>query len=138
MSKTTDLANVNKFIYALSELSNDFTMPSQQQMLLISLYVHGTVNQQDLSDLTGVKRSSNSRNIAKLGLGERAYAMDGPQYVESFEDPMNRRLKLVRLTPKGRALLEEAWGRAFDNNKATAKNHGSVHPPSVQKGMVSL
>lgn len=113
MSKTTDVAKVNGFIKSLSDLTGDYTMPSQQQLLLLSLYVHGTLNQQGLEDLTGVKRSSNSRNISKLGNGEKAWADDGPKLVESFEDPMDRRTKLVRLTPKGLAIVTQAWERAF-------------------------
>lgn len=113
MSATSDLAHVNALIYELANLTQDFTMPCQQQMLLLSLYVHGTLNQQELEKHTGVSRSSNSRNIAKLGIGERSSNRSGPGYVESFEDPKNRRTKLVRLSPKGRKLIEEAWTRAF-------------------------
>lgn len=113
MSKTTDVSKVNVFIKSLSELTGDDTMPSQQQLLLLSLYVHGTLNQQGLEDLTGVKRSSNSRNISKLGIGEKPVEELGPKLLESFEDPLNRRTKLVRLTPKGRAIVTQAWERAF-------------------------
>lgn len=67
--------------------------------------------------MTGVKGSSNSRNISKLGRGELAWANDGPGWVESFEDPMNRRLKMVRLTPKGHVLIEEVWSRVFGNQE---------------------
>ena len=99
---------------ALSELTGDYTMPSQQQLLLLSLYVHGTLNQASLEVVTGVTRSSNSRNIGKLGRGEKAWADDGPKLLESYEDLMDRRNKLVRLTTKGKAIVEEAWERAFN------------------------
>lgn len=113
MTKTTDLAIICDFIKTLSDHLSDPTMPSQQQTLLLSLYVHGTVSQGNLEELTGVKASSNSRNIAKLGRGEKAYAEDGPMLVENYEDLHNRRLKMVRLTPKGHALLEECWKQSF-------------------------
>ncbi|MDT7515405.1 hypothetical protein [Rhodoferax mekongensis] len=117
MSITTDLANTCLFIKALSDLTNDPTMPSQQQTLLLSLYVHGTTSQGKLEELTGVKASSNSRNIAKLGRGEKAYAEDGPMLLENYEDLQNRRVKMVRLTPKGQALLDECWKLSFGRSE---------------------
>ncbi len=112
-SKAVDIARVAAFIRALSDLTNDYTMPSQQQLLLLALGVHGTVNQQDIEDYTGVKKSSNSRNILKLGDGEKPLEEPGPGYVKAEPDLRDRRLNLVSLTPKGRALLDEAWERAF-------------------------
>lgn len=123
MANTTDIAKVNDFIKALSELTGDDTMPSQQQLLLLGLFVHGVTNQADIEELTGVKRSSNSRNITKLGIGERSASEPGPRWVESFEDPMDRRTKLVRLTPKGRELIDSAWIKSFSktNSFSTTK-----------------
>jgi len=118
MANTTDIAKVNEFIKALSELTGDDTMPSQQQLLLLGLFVHGVTNQADIEELTGVKRSSNSRNITKLGIGERSSSEPGPRWVESFEDPMDRRTKLVRLTPKGRELIESAWTKSFADKQS--------------------
>lgn len=113
MAKTLDVARVNDFIMALNKATGDNTMPSQQITLLLSLYVHGTVNQGALEELTGVKRSSNSRNIAKLGMGEQAWSDEGPKLLENYEDLQNRRLKMVRLTAKGKALLDECWKQSF-------------------------
>lgn len=76
-------------------------------LLLLSLYTHGTLNQIDLERYTGMKKSSNSRNIARLGAGEKPAEERGPGWVEAFEDPNNRRTKLVRLTPLGRHVLEK-------------------------------
>jgi DNA-binding MarR family transcriptional regulator len=113
MGKLHDIAQVNDFIKTLSELTEDPTMPCQQQMLLLSLYGASEVSQSELENLTGVKRSSNSRNIAKLGKGEDAWANNGPGWVESYEDLHNRRVKMVRLTPRGRAMLDDVWNRVF-------------------------
>jgi len=113
MAKGYDFAKVNDFILALNRHTKDNTMPSQQITLLLSLYIHGTVNQGDLEELTGVKRSSNSRNIAKLGMGEHPAVAPGPNLLENFEDLGNRRLKMVRLTPKGMALMDQCWQESF-------------------------
>ena len=108
-----DVAMVDKFIEALSTVTNDPTMSSQQQRLLLALYVHGATSQSKLEELTGVKSASNSRNIAKLGKGENAWEGTGPDLVENIIDLHNRRTKVVQLTPKGRALVEECWKRSF-------------------------
>lgn len=110
---TSDIARVAAFIKALADLTNDYTMPSQQQLLLLALAVHGSVNQGDIEDLTGVKRSSNSRNINKLGDGEKPLEKAGPGYIKSEDDLTDRRYKKVFLTAKGKALIDEAWERSF-------------------------
>lgn len=112
-SKTTDFARVGLFIRTLCELANDETMPSQQQLLLLALATHGRLNQAELIEHTGVKKASNSRNIAKLGIGERPMEQPGPGLVLSEEDLRDRRHNLVRLTDKGRSIMEEAWARSF-------------------------
>lgn len=96
-----------KFLETLAETTGDSLMAMQQLTLLLQLRIHGTLNQQDLHRYTAVEKSANSRNIAKLGPGERPHIEPGPGWVESFEDPANRRTKLVRLTPKGHALMDE-------------------------------
>ena len=45
-----------------------------------------------------------SRNLIDMGERDRNHE-DGPGLVESHENIMNRRETLIRLTPKGRALL---------------------------------
>lgn len=113
MSKSTDVARVQIFIRTLCDLTQDDTMPSQQQLLLLCLYVHGPTNQQDVENFTGVKKASNSRNIAKLGAGEKPLEAPGPGYVTSEEDLLDRRQKKVRLTQKGQALMDQCWDKSF-------------------------
>lgn len=113
MAKGYDFAKVNDFILALQGELNDNTIPSQQITLLLTLYVHGETNQGDLEERTGVKRSSNSRNIAKLGIGEHPAIEPGRGLIDSFEDPGNRRLKRVRLSTPGKNLLDRCWEKSF-------------------------
>lgn len=100
------VAKVSAFTEALATLSQDYTMGLQQFRLLLALYVHGTLNQSDLTPHTGVAKSSNGRNIDRLGAG--TFRDPGLGLLESYEDPKDRRFKLVRLTPKGRAIIESA------------------------------
>ena len=90
-------------------------MGAQQMLLLLALYVHGTLNQIDLPRYTGVEKSANSRNVALLGEGQWVTNRTsgdkkhepGMGLVEAYDEPTNRRYKMVRLTPKGRAVLEQ-------------------------------
>ena len=103
------------FVGGLASATKDYTLGAQQILLLLSLYVHnGELNQADLHKFTGVERSANSRNIARLGPGQwnvnrstgaKAFEQ-GLGLVEAYEEPTNRRFKMVRLTPQGRAMLE--------------------------------
>jgi DNA-binding MarR family transcriptional regulator len=91
------------FTESLQELIGDSSTTFPQVLLLTQLYIHGTLNQQDLDRYTLVKKSANSRNVEK-------YRQEG--WLESYEDLLDRRSKLVRLTPQGRALLETAAQKA--------------------------
>jgi DNA-binding MarR family transcriptional regulator len=105
-----------EFLKALSEAVGDSTLGLQQVRLLTSLYIHGALNQGSLHDYTGVERSANSRNIARLGSGQwienRATGAKrheaGAGMVEAYEEPQDRRQKMVRLTPHGKAVMDAA------------------------------
>lgn len=57
----------------------------------------------ELERRLGISSSSVSRNVAALSEMHRL-GKPGHDLVEAYEDPMDRRNKLVRLTPKGRTL----------------------------------
>jgi DNA-binding MarR family transcriptional regulator len=107
---------VDGFVTALVESCGDPTLGAQQIRLLTALYLAGSLNQIDLPKYTGVERSANSRNISRLGDGgwveNRASGVKrhepGLGLVEGYEEPTDRRFKMVRLTPKGRAVVEAA------------------------------
>jgi DNA-binding MarR family transcriptional regulator len=95
---------IELFCSEFAEQSGDATMGMQQFRLLLSLATQRKLNQSDLSRYTGVQKSSNGRNIDRLGSG--SMREKGLGLLKSEEDPMDRRYKLVELTPKGRQLLE--------------------------------
>ena len=111
-SFVSTLSRVAAFAVAFQRSAHDPYMTMPQLNLLLQLYVHGEISQQELPKYTLVAKSANSRNIAKLGDGERPTIERGPGWVESFEDPMDRRNKIVRLTSAGRKLLEDATKQA--------------------------
>lgn len=117
-------ANVNKhaaakvvaateyMIRGLSEALKEPSIGSNQLRLLLALRIHGEIQQQELTKYAGVERSAISRNLAKLSIGEKPVLKPGPQLLESFDDIKNRRQKIVRLTPRGAALIDDLAGDA--------------------------
>jgi len=63
----------------------------------------------DIAAQVGIAQSSCSRNVALLGMIHRR-GRPGHQLVESYENPLDRRNKLVKLTPKGRRLAQTLIG----------------------------
>lgn len=96
------------FLEKLAETTGDSTMGVHQARLLLALYLNGTLNQTDLPKHTGVAKSAISRMIAKLGPGEQPAIRKGPGWIDTEEDPNDRRFSVVRLTALGRAVLEGA------------------------------
>lgn len=120
----TIVGGVAEFLAQLAKATGDNTMPVQQQLLLLALYSAPEVNQLDLPRWTGVERSANSRNLAKLGQGERPLLKAGPGWVEAYEDLADRRFKKARLTPKGRAMLDGVIERSWPQLRRLARATG--------------
>ena len=82
-----------------------FDSHMESQTIAVYFYVcqyGGTdgVSMQTISKELGIAQSSVSRNCYKLG--DRIKKGPGIGLLQSFEDPMERRRKLVRLTPRGK------------------------------------
>jgi DNA-binding MarR family transcriptional regulator len=91
---------------SLVQTTGDNDMTVAQILLLLHLRIHGEVHQQEISKHVHVRGTAVSRIIGKLGPGEKPMIKDGPGWVSSEIDQGDRRHRLVRLTPKGRALLD--------------------------------
>ena len=59
----------------------------------------------EIAEELGLSQSTVSRNVAYLGDWNR-HKTRGHGLLEAYEDPMERRRKLVRLTAKGRRFLK--------------------------------
>ncbi|OAM52941.1 hypothetical protein A7981_05770 [Methylovorus sp. MM2] len=64
------------------------------------------VSHQELSKLTRVSQSATAKNLMTLGEGTPAKGLEGFGLVDSFEDPLERRRKLARLTTKGKEVMK--------------------------------
>ena len=63
------------------------------------------ISMQDISEKLDLAQSTVSRNVFKLSFTNR-HRERGIDLLEAFEDPMERRRKLVKLTAKGRRVYE--------------------------------
>lgn len=85
---------------------------AQTLLALLTVAEQGEVPQADLQRELGIGASAMSRNIGLLGTtGYKNGAgreQEGLGLVESWENPMDRRIKLVRLTAKGKVLVNRA------------------------------
>jgi len=68
----------------------------------------------DLADILGVAQSSASRSVALLSKWLK-YDTPGLGWIEAYENPMNRRLKILKLTAKGEKVKQEI-ARAVGGN----------------------
>ena len=102
MSVLPSMRTLANAINAFRELDAEI----QPQTILAYLYVAGSkepVPMRDLQTRLGVASSSASRNVALLSKLNR-YGKPGHDLVEIYENPEDRRYKLVRLTSRGRTL----------------------------------
>jgi DNA-binding MarR family transcriptional regulator len=82
----------------------DTQIEAQAVAVFFFVAIHGGkegVSMQTISEELDIAQSSVSRNVYKLGDINR-HKKIGIGLLEAFEDPMERRRKLVRLTSKGK------------------------------------
>jgi DNA-binding MarR family transcriptional regulator len=103
MKPTTKLAVQLKVIQVFL---NNPEIQAQQILTLLHVGQVGELPMADLAELTGVSQSSVSRNVAKLGRGATSRDV-GAGLVEAYEDPDERRRKLVKVTSRGRELIKQ-------------------------------
>lgn len=96
-----------------AEIDPTISMPS----ILTFLYIarRGKVLQKDIELALGLSGAAASRNIS-YWTDMKFRDKPGKGFVERYEDPMNRRFKVIQLTPEGKAfyqkLLEAEHGKA--------------------------
>lgn len=93
-----------RVLEALRKLDPD--MPIQYALSFLTLAQNEGMSMGELSARLGIAQSSASRNVAALSRWH-SFGKPGHDLVVAEEDPRERRRKLVRLTEKGHALIEE-------------------------------
>lgn len=106
------LAAAVGLIEGLCERTGDWNLSAPELLLLLRLRIGGAVAQQKLEDLTRMTKSANSRYIARFGEGFDRSLKRGLGYIAAEPDPMNRKTNIVKLTPLGESVMDEAATRA--------------------------
>jgi len=84
----------------------DAEMQAQSIAVLLKVAKHPVpIKMSEIATELGLSQSTVSRNVAFLGDWNRRKE-EGHKLLEAYEDPMERRRKLVRLTAKGKRFLK--------------------------------
>lgn len=100
----------------LSEVQKiDPEMPLQQLMcLLVIAESNEGMSLTEVANKVGVGLATASRYVGSLGKINRRRE-EGLKFIEAYEDPMERRKKIIRLTPKGKAIVKQILGESHAN-----------------------
>lgn len=109
--------NTKKFLEYIQEFRKK-DADIQSQTIAVFLFVginesNNGVLMTSIADNLKMKQSSVSRNVSLLARWtwradkDKKSRIPGLDFVEAFEDPMERRRKLVRLTPKGKIFFSK-------------------------------
>lgn len=97
-----------RFLTGVSALEQD--MPIQQaKCLFIVAQEPDGMSLSDIAKKAGIGLATASRYISALGKINR-HRQEGLQLIEAFEDPMERRKKIIRLTTKGKIAVRKLLG----------------------------
>jgi DNA-binding MarR family transcriptional regulator len=115
MNMQSMLTVVSETIKVMNTLADRNDMGSQTILTFLTVAQAGDAGlpQSQLIKMTGMTQAGVSRNITRLSHGSPKNA--GLHLIESYEDPMNRRHKLVKLTAAGQAILQQI--PSYDNYK---------------------
>lgn len=100
-----------KFLSAARQLNQE--MPLQQLLcLLIIAEQKEGMSLSEVAKKAGIGLATASRYVASLGKINR-HREEGLNFVEAYENPMERRQKIIRLTTKGKIALKKMLGGEY-------------------------
>lgn len=102
-----------KFIKGVVRIEPEMPLQQLHCLLIIAKEPDG-MSLTDIAQKVGIGLATASRYIAALGKQNRHHE-EGLLFVESFEDPMERRKKIIRLTAKGKAAINKLIGELNAN-----------------------
>lgn len=95
-------------IRVITKVGPEMSLQQLHCLLVIATEPDGT-SLTDLASKVGITMATASRYVAALGKVDRHHR-DGLNLVEAFEDPLERRKKIIRLTSKGKAFIGKVYG----------------------------
>ena len=109
----TDITSCLRFLSRVQKIDGE--MPLQQLMtLLVVADATDGLSLTEVANKVGVGLATASRYVGSLGKINRKKE-EGLQFLESFEDPMERRKKIIRLTAKGKSAINMILGETNAN-----------------------
>lgn len=102
----------------------DPEMPLQQALcLFVIAEAEDGLSLTDLAKKVGIALATASRYVGALGKMNRHHTA-GLNFIESYEDPMERRKKVIKITIKGRNALRRILGEDYANLHKREELHG--------------
>ena len=90
----------------------DTAMPMSSIQALVWVGINDGAHQHELEAYLGTSNATVSRAVAWWSDWKSFKdKVRGPGFIESYPDPMNKRYRILKLTPQGRAFFEEVFGR---------------------------
>lgn len=102
------LQEINRLLEMVSAVDHEMPLQQARCLFIIAASEEG-MSLSDIAKKAGIGLATASRYVGALGSINRKRE-EGLQLIESFEDPMERRKKIIRLTPKGRAVVRRITG----------------------------
>ena len=103
------LEGILKCVAELRKIDSEMPLPQVHCLFLLAKAGETGMSLTELSKAAEIAMATASRYIGNLGKINR-FKEEGFNLVESYEDPMERRKKIIRLTPKGRVLINRLIG----------------------------
>ncbi|NCT81894.1 MAG: winged helix-turn-helix transcriptional regulator [Comamonadaceae bacterium] len=94
----------------LNQATGGSSLSTSKVRVLLHLYAHGEIFQQNLEKVAGVEKSATSTALIALGRGNAK--VQGLGLVEQDRDFHDGRQLVVRLTARGKAVMETALAKA--------------------------
>lgn len=104
------IEEINDLFRRLQELHPEMPLGMAYSFFVIASKDSEGVSLTDLANRVSIGLASASRYVAALGVADRRRD-PGLGLVEAREDPLERRKKIIKLTPKGRAFINKVVGR---------------------------
>lgn len=110
MSDTTKiLAVALEALDVIRTATEKSDIQAQTVVTFLQVAMRGEVSMGELEKVVGVTQSSVSRNVAALSIGRPG--APGLGLLDFYEDPENRRRRIVRVNAEGRALVKKIVAR---------------------------